>query len=95
MQQAKLAGAVTLNYGRFIQTIINFLIIAFCLFLIIKVISLLYKKHVAVSTDWPCPKCKEMVKEGAIRCPHCTAEPIMPEIAEDVQVNGKNNTVTT
>lgn len=47
-----------------------------------RVVHLLYKKHVEVSTDWPCPKCKEMVKEGAVRCPHCTAEPIRPEIKE-------------
>ncbi|XP_055332458.1 large-conductance mechanosensitive channel-like [Paramacrobiotus metropolitanus] len=78
--KAKEAGAITLNYGNFINTIINFLIVAFALFLFIKVIFLFKRKEVAKapSTDWPCPKCKELVKEGAIRCPHCTAEPIGP-----------------
>jgi len=94
VQQAKEAGAITLNYGKFIQTVINFLIIAFCLFLIIKFIYLIYKKHEAVSTNWPCPKCKEMVKEGAIRCSHCAAEPIRPETAENVQADGENEPLT-
>jgi len=78
VQKAKEAGAITLNYGRFIQSIINFFLIAFCIFLLLKLIFLLYRKKETKSTDWPCPKCKENVKEGAVRCPHCTAEPIYP-----------------
>ncbi|OQV20081.1 putative Large-conductance mechanosensitive channel [Hypsibius exemplaris] len=80
--QAKAAGAITLNYGNFFQSIINFLTVSFCLFLLLR---LLYAfKDIASSTkpkpstDWPCPKCRETVKVGAVRCPHCTAEPIAP-----------------
>ncbi|OQV16426.1 putative Large-conductance mechanosensitive channel [Hypsibius exemplaris] len=78
--KAKEAGAITLNYGNFIQTIIHFLMVAVCLFIFIKLLLLCKRKEAAAkpSTDWPCPKCKEKVKEGAIRCPHCAAEPIFP-----------------
>lgn len=79
-------GAITLNYGRFIQSILTFLIIAFVLFLIVKLVYMIYKKEEAPpSTDWPCPKCKESVKLGATKCPHCTAEPIHPESAEEIE----------
>ncbi|OQV23431.1 putative Large-conductance mechanosensitive channel [Hypsibius exemplaris] len=76
--KAKEAGAITMNYGNFVQTVINFIMVAFCLFIFIKLLFLFKKKAAAAapSTDWPCPKCREKVKEGAIRCPHCTAEPI-------------------
>jgi len=94
VESAKAAGAITLNYGKFIQTVINFLIIAFCLFLIIKLIYAIYKKDQAVSTDWPCPKCKEMVKKGAVRCSHCTAEPISPEIGDGTQNDAENEPLT-
>lgn len=77
MLVAKEKGAITLNYGRFLQTILYFLLIAFVLFLIIKLVYLVYHKETVKSTDWPCPKCKEKVKEGAVRCPHCAAEPII------------------
>jgi len=78
--KAKEAGAITMNYGNFIQSIINFIMVAFCLFLFIKLLFMFKKKQAAAapSTDWPCPKCRETVKEGAVRCPHCTAEPIHP-----------------
>lgn len=76
VQKAKDNGAITLNYGRFIQTVINFFLIAFSIFLMIKTVFFCFRKKDAESTDWPCPKCMELVKEGAVRCPHCTSEPI-------------------
>lgn len=75
---AKARGAITLNYGKFVQTVIYFFLIAISLFLFIQLIGLCYRKKEIKSTDWPCPKCKELVKEGAIRCSHCSAEPISP-----------------
>ena len=58
--KAKEAGAITLNYGNFVQTVINFLMVAFCLFIFIKLLFVFKKKQAAAapSTDWPCPKCK-------------------------------------
>lgn len=88
IEDAKKAGAITLNYGKFFQQIINFLITTLCLYVIMKCISKVYKRHVALGTDFPCPKCKEMVKEGAVRCPHCCFEPIEPEKEKEKTKSG-------
>jgi large conductance mechanosensitive channel len=69
---AKQAGAVTLNYGAFINTIITFLIIAVVLFFIIKAINS-FKKKEAVATK-PCPYCFTTIDTKATRCPNCTSE---------------------
>lgn len=69
---AKEAGAVTLNYGVFVNTIITFLIIAIVLFFIIKAMNS-FKKKEAASTK-PCPYCFTTIGIKAIRCPNCTSE---------------------
>ncbi len=69
---AKAAGAVTLNYGFFINTIISFLIIALVLFFIVKAMNK-FKKKEAVSTK-PCPFCCSSISIKATRCPNCTSE---------------------
>lgn len=72
-------GSVTLNYGKFITAVINFIIMAFILFLIVRTmnkISAYGKKpeeKVAPSTKI-CPYCKSEIPSGATRCPHCTSE---------------------
>ena len=95
---AKEAGVGTLNYGAFIQNIINFLIIALIVFLLVK--SLNKMKEAGANAlkkeeegepepemDPPtCPFCLEEVKEGATRCPHCAgsfAEPAKPTPVEE------------
>jgi large conductance mechanosensitive channel len=69
---AKAAGAVTLNYGFFINTIISFLIIALVLFFIVKAMNKFKKKEaVAVKS---CPFCCSSINIKATRCPNCTSE---------------------
>ena len=73
---AKEAGVGTLNYGSFIQNIINFLIIAFCVFLFVKLMSkLLPKKEEAPKKPARlCPYCKQAVHDEAVKCQHCASD---------------------
>jgi large conductance mechanosensitive channel len=73
---AKAAGAVTINIGIFLNTIISFVIVAFSVFLIIKQLNALKKKEVAapsVPTTKDCPYCLLAIPIKASRCPHCTS----------------------
>ena len=70
-------NAATLNYGAFIAAIINFLLISFVIFMLIKSINKLSvkkDKEEAPATTKECPFCKEQVAIEAVRCPHCTSE---------------------
>jgi large conductance mechanosensitive channel len=74
---AKTSGAVTLNYGVFINSIISFLIVAFSVFLLIRSInSLRRQKEIpqAAPTTKECPFCLSLVPLKAVRCAHCTSE---------------------
>ncbi len=73
---AKEAGVATLNYGMFIQTVIDFFLMALCIFLFVKLISNLRKKEEAAPAPVvrTCPFCTEAVADEATRCPHCTSE---------------------
>jgi len=74
---AKAAGAVTLNYGLFINTIISFLIVAFAVFMLIRAINRLKREQpapAAAPTTKECPFCYSTVPIKAVRCPHCTSE---------------------
>ena len=75
-------GAATLNYGAFITAIINFLIIAFVIFSIIKALNKLSrkKKEEPEPTTKECPYCKSEIPIEAVKCPHCTSE--LPEEEE-------------
>lgn len=67
-------GAATLNYGAFITAVINFLIIAFVVFLMVKGIAkAMPKKPEAAPTTKKCPFCKSEIDIEATRCPHCTS----------------------
>ncbi len=77
LAEAKSAGAVTLNYGAFINTIVNFLIIAFSIFIVIKQMNKLKRKEEekpAEPTTKECPKCFTTIPIKATRCPNCTSE---------------------
>ncbi|HEY9075496.1 MAG TPA: large-conductance mechanosensitive channel protein MscL [Anaerolineaceae bacterium] len=75
IRAAKDAGAATLNYGIFINTIINFLIIAFVIFLIVRAANKMQKpKPAAAPTTKDCPYCCTAIPIKATRCPHCTSE---------------------
>jgi len=70
---AKAAGAATLNYGIFLNHIINFLIIAFAIFLLIKQINRMQEPAPAPTTK-DCPYCFSSIPLKATRCPHCTSD---------------------
>lgn len=78
IEEAKAAGAVTLNYGRFIQTIISFLIVAFGVFWFVKAINALKRQEENVPPEAPtnknCPYCQSTISIKAVRCPACTSE---------------------
>jgi len=71
---AKGAGAVTLNYGLFVNTVVNFLIVAFAIFFLIRGMNALKKKEAAQPTTKECPHCLSTIPIKATRCGHCTSE---------------------
>ncbi len=73
MAEAKELGVPVIAYGEFLNTVIDFLIIAFVIFIAIKQINRLFPKAPAKEAR-KCPYCKEVVADDATRCPHCTAE---------------------
>jgi large conductance mechanosensitive channel len=78
LADAQNVGAVTINYGIFINTIISFLIIGFAMFLIVRMINAAYKKEVepapAPVTTKECPHCYSVIPIKATRCPYCTSQ---------------------
>lgn len=75
--QAHAAGAVTLNYGLFINTIISFIIIAIAVFILIRFMAKLqhtvHKPETAAPTTKQCPQCCSIININAKRCPNCTS----------------------
>lgn len=76
LEAAKAAGAPTLNYGLFLNSIINFLIVAFCVFLVVQQVNRWTKKPApaAAPTTKECPQCAMTIPLAAKRCGHCTAQ---------------------
>jgi large conductance mechanosensitive channel len=77
LADAQAAGAVTINYGLFINTIISFLIIAFAIFLLIRGINRLQEQEQAPPeepTTKDCPYCFSEISIHASRCPNCTSQ---------------------
>ena len=74
LEAAKAASAVTLNYGAFINTIITFLIIAFAIFMMVKVINRWRAEEPAEATTRECPQCLSTIPINARRCASCTME---------------------
>jgi large conductance mechanosensitive channel len=76
LQHAKAVGAPTLNYGLFLNTVINFLIVAFCVFVIIQLVNRWAKKPApaAAPTTKECPQCAMTIPIQAKRCGHCTTQ---------------------
>ncbi|NLG25265.1 MAG: large conductance mechanosensitive channel protein MscL [Clostridiales bacterium] len=69
-------GAPMLTYGAFIQSVIDFLLIAVCIFLFVKALSKL-RKPAPAAVKAParlCPYCKTAIHDEATRCPHCTSQ---------------------
>ena len=73
---AKSAGAPTINYGVFLQTILDFVIVAFVIFMIVKQVNRFKKPDAppAPPATKPCPYCLSEIPLKAIRCSHCTSD---------------------
>ena len=79
---AKAAGAPTLNYGAFINTITNFVIVGSAVFLLVRVIDRLHARPLPPSPSTKeCPQCAMVIPVRAVRCPHCTSNVGGPEMA--------------
>jgi large conductance mechanosensitive channel len=71
LAEAKAAGVPTLNYGVFVDNIIQFFILAFVVFLMVRAVGRVYK---TAATMKPCPFCAETIPLAAKRCGHCTSD---------------------
>ena len=74
LKDAKAAGAPVIAYGAFINTILDFLIVAFVIFLIIREVNKLRPPAEAPAITKDCPHCASKIPVPARRCPHCTSE---------------------
>lgn len=75
LAEAKKAGAATINYGLFFNTVLDFLIVAFAIFLLIRQINRLKREPAPAAPDTKeCPFCLSTVPLKAVRCPNCTSE---------------------
>ena len=75
LAEAQAAGAVTVNYGVFVNAVITFLIVAFSVFLLVRAANRLKPQEApAAPTTKDCPYCRMAVPVAATRCPHCTSE---------------------
>ena len=75
LPDAQAVGAVTVNYGVFLNTIISFVIVAFAIFLLVKGINNLRRQQEAPAAPptKECPFCLSTISDKATRCPHCTS----------------------
>jgi large conductance mechanosensitive channel len=72
---AKTAGAATINYGVFLQTVVDFVIVAFAIFMIVRQLNRMKRSAApAVLATQPCRFCLSPIALKASRCPHCTSE---------------------
>jgi large conductance mechanosensitive channel len=75
LKAAKDAGAATINYGVFLGTVIDFVIIAFAIFLIVRQINRMKRKPEAEApSTTDCPFCASSIPIKAVKCPHCTSD---------------------
>ena len=76
LEAAKAAGAPTINYGAFIQTVLDFVIIAFVIFLLIRQVNAMTKKpaDLAAPVTKECPYCLSMIPIKATKYSHCTSD---------------------
>jgi large conductance mechanosensitive channel len=77
LAEAQAAGAATINYGIFLNTVIDFIIVAFVIFLLIRQVNK-FKRRAEPAPVVPatkeCPFCLSVIPINATRCPHCTSE---------------------
>jgi large conductance mechanosensitive channel len=76
LEDARAAGAVTMNYGVFLSTVVSFLIVAFAVFILVRNINRLRRAEQVepkAPTDRACPFCATTIPVVAVRCPNCTS----------------------
>lgn len=73
LADAKAHGAATINYGLFLNTVVNFVIVAFVIFLVVHQVNRWTKKPAAPTTK-DCPQCAMTIPIAAKRCGHCTSQ---------------------
>lgn len=74
LADAKAAGVPTINYGLFINNVLDFLIVAFCIFMVVKQINWLRQTPPPEPTTKTCPQCLSTIPVKAVRCAYCTSE---------------------
>ncbi len=75
LAEAKAAGLPIIAYGAFLNTLVNFLIVAFAIFVLIKQVNrIIPKKQEDAPAPRTCPYCKQEIADDATRCPHCTSQ---------------------
>jgi large conductance mechanosensitive channel len=74
LAEAKAAGAVTLNLGLFLNSVVAFVIVAFAIFLVVRAANRFQTKPAPPAATKDCPYCKMPIPIGATRCPQCTSE---------------------
>ena len=75
LAEAKAAGLPVIAYGSFLNSVVDFLIVAFAIFMLIRQVNkLMPKKEEEAPEPHLCPYCKTEIPEEATRCPHCTSE---------------------
>ncbi len=78
LAEAKAAGAATINYGLFINSIMDFLIVAFAVFLLVRQVNKLRAQPAAAAvTTKECPYCVSLIPLKATRCPNCTSQVLL------------------
>lgn len=73
LAEAQAAGIPVLAYGSFLNAIVQFLIIAFAIYVVIKQVNRLFPKPAPAPEARKCPFCKQDIADDATRCPHCTS----------------------
>ena len=74
LKAAKDAAAPVIAYGQFLNTILNFVIVAFAVFLVVKQVNRFKKPAAAAPSTKECPYCASSIAEKAVRCPQCTSQ---------------------
>jgi large conductance mechanosensitive channel len=74
LADAQAAGAATINYGLFVNTVLDFIIVAFFIFLLVRQVNRMKREPPAEPTTKECPHCMSTIPIKATRCPRCTSQ---------------------
>jgi large conductance mechanosensitive channel len=74
LAEAQAAGAPTINYGVFVLTVLDFLIVAFVVFMLVRAVNRMQRPRPVAPTTKECPYCLSIIPLRATRCPNCTSE---------------------